>query len=1069
MKTKLRALIGFEYLLTLSFVAFSLTPVAIAAASKPLFPVLPTVPFPANVAPRQTVTGDFNGDGLPDIAYLGTLTTGTANLVQGITVLLNQGDGNPPKTVTTNGLNCTSVASLYAVDMNNDKILDVVFACNGNVAVMLGKGDGSFGAPTITAAIGIIQIAQPVDLNGDGYPDLVANELIGGPIPSPTESVVAVFLNKGSGSGGALLPPATYSAPLVTDSVVIGDFNGDGKQDVLISIDPVDEEPVLSSFFLYIGNGDGTLQNAVPVAVSAPVALGFGSPMLAADLNHDGITDLVYVTSPAFSTTPGPAAVQVLLGNSSGQFDLGANIPLSWYDFGAGGTGLAFAGATGSGNDLDLVVTNDQATILLGDGNGGFTFGPSYALSGPVSPVPAAGGKTNLLFSGGDWMAGSSFMTIVTGNGDGTFNALPTLPGGSTVTADLNGDGLTDVLELNTDPLEFDGTILIGAISRGDGTFLALEPGTAIPNGANIVLAGDFNGDGKIDAVVINSNPAPLEGALAYFLQGNGNGTFQPPGPAFDLGSSEVEFLVSNAVTGDFNGDGKLDFAFSWSAEVDAALSYGLVILLGNGDGTFGSPITVNAFSVTAGTPVYAADLNAADLNMDGKTDLVWNGNAYLSNGDGIFNVVPLNSSIGPNPVLAIGDLNGDGIPDLVDASGVYAGKGDGTFSATPFYTIPVSGADPVLIGDVNGDGHPDLLTVISNGGVGPSSVFVLLGDGKGNFTADSNTYYIGFLTDSIQFTTAALGRFNSKAPVLPGDPALDFVAFTNGGSTVLLNQTNSAPTGPTLLPSSTNLTVSPTSADDEGQSLTLTAAVMAYNPTGTVTFASGSTTLGTANLSNGVATLSASFSTAGSYPVIASYSGDANNSASSSGPVTVTIIPPGFTASASPTSATITDGQSATTTITITPTGGYSGTVDFSCGTLPAKASCTFAPVSATPTGGATAATLLTVSTTASTTSTSMMRRIAGPLQGIALAGILGLAFSPRRIWTIHRRMMCGTMLLLIAGCFISFSACGSGSSSPPPTTIPGTPTGTQTITVSAKDSAGGPSQILTFTVMIQ
>jgi hypothetical protein len=1057
MKTKLRALIGFEYLLTLSFVAFSLTPVAIAAASKPLFPVLPTVPFPANVAPLQTVTGDFNGDGLPDIAYLGTVTTGTANLVQGITVLLNQGDGNPPKTVTTNGLNCTSVASLFAVDMNNDKILDAVFACNGNLAVMLGKGDGSFGAPTITTTAAITQIAQPADLNGDGYPDLVTNQSNGSPgsIGSP---YVAVFLNKGSGSGGALLPPVVYGTPYLTATVVTGDFNGDGKQDALVSGLPVD---IPSSFYLLIGNGDGTFQNAVPTAVSAPPA---PSPtmLLAADLNHDGITDLVYVTIVGESVTPALPAVQVLLGNSSGQFDLGANIPLSWYDP-IGGAGLAFAGTTDGGNDLDLVVTSDQATILLGDGKGGFTVGPSYALSGSVSPFAATGGKTNLLFSVGDGIGGFSLMTIVTGNGDGTFNALPTLPGGSTVTADLNGDGLTDVLELNGG-----GTSLTGAISRGDGTFLALQPGTAIPKAANIVLAGDFNGDGKMDAVAIypGGGDSGLDDAAVYFFQGNGNGTFQPAGPAFDLAPPPYGILVSNGVTGDFNGDGKLDIAYTWTGYLGPDPdNCGLVILLGHGDGTFGAPITVFSSSSTPGTPVFAAD-----LNMDGKTDLVWNGNVYLSKGDGIFSNAPLNTAIGLDPILAIGDLNGDGIPDLVDMYAVYAGKGDGTFSATPFYIIPGYVPDPAVIGDVNGDGHPDLVTVNSNYGFGPSSISVMLGDGKGNFTADSNTYYIGFLTDFSQFTTAALGRFNSKAPVLPGDPALDFVTFTNGGSTVLLNQTNPAPTGPTLLPSSTNLTVSPTSADhDEGQSLTLTATVMGYDATGAVTFASGSTTLGTANLSSGVASLSASFSTAGTYPVIASYSGDANNSASSSGPVTVTVIAPGFTASASPTSATITDGQSATTTITITPTGGYSGTVDFSCGTLPAKASCTFAPVSATPTGGATAATLLTVSTTASTTSTSMMRRIAGPLQGIALAGILGLAFSPRRIWTIHRRIMCGTMLLLIAGCFTSLSACGSGSSSPPPTTIPGTPTGMQTITVSAKDSAGGPSQILTFTVTIQ
>jgi hypothetical protein len=866
-----------------------------------------------------------------------------------------------------------------------------------------------------------------------------------------------------------------------------------------------------------------------------------------------------------------------LLGNSSGQFDIGVNIPLSWYDPYAGIRGFALAGSTNDGNDLDLVVTNDQTTIFLGDGNGGFSIGPTYALSGPVYPEAAADGKTNLLFDINDPLGNIYFFTLVTGNGDGTFNAIPTLTGGSTVTADLNGDGLTDLIELQAS-----GTVLAGALSLGDGRFGVLDQGTSIPVTANIILAGDFNGDGKADAVAIfpgmndpmESNP-PQDAEL-YFFQGNGNGTFQPAGPAFDLSPGAPQHLSSNAVTGDFNGDGKLDVVYAWSGSLSPEVNAsGLVLLPGHGDGTFEAPITVDSSSSTGGTPVLAAD-----LNMDGKTDLIWNGNVYLSKGDGTFSQQPLNlpSGLGPFPLLAIGDLNGDGVPDIVsiaytaggalDGIGVFAGKGDGTFSTTPFFTIPNVEASPVLIGDVNGDGHPDLLleSAAVYNSASPLSVSVFLGDGTGNFTADSNHYYSGALTADTETTTAVLGRFNNQAPALPNDHALDFLTYSNGGATVLLNQTNPAPTAPTPVGSATSLTValsgaapgqpftvaypgqpltftvaifgsSPTgivtftsgsttvgtavvtgklttfqvsfdvgtysviasyggdeqntssvsnavsipvtqlptttslaaSASTAGvnQQLTFTATVSGYEPTGNVTFTAGNATLGTVAVSNFVATLQTSFSVAGSYAVVASYAGDVNNIASVSSAVPITVTAPSdFAITASPTSATITDGQSATTTITITPTGGYSGTVNFSCGVLPSKASCTFSSASVVISGGKMGTTKLTVSTTASTT--SLLQKIAGPLQGIALACILGLAFSPKRMWEMHRRLIGGGMLLLLAAAGLTLlSACGSSSHAT--TTVPGTPTGAQTITVSAADSAGGPSHTFNFTVTIQ
>jgi len=171
------------------------------------------------------------------------------------------------------------------------------------------------------------------------------------------------------------------------------------------------------------------------------------------------------------------------------------------------------------------------------------------------------------------------------------------------------------------------------------------------------------------------------------------------------------------------------------------------------------------------------------------------------------------------------------------------------------------------------------------------------LGDGKGNFTADSNTYYAGNPSGIIGEATGVsetpsnvvLARLNNLVPHQSKNAALDYLTWTSFGATALLNQTNPAPTAPSVFPSKTALAVSANNAAPT-QQLTFTATVTGViAPTGSVSFTSGSTTLGAASLTNGVATLSISFPTAGTYAVTANYVGDANNQPSSSNPASVT------------------------------------------------------------------------------------------------------------------------------------------------------------------------------------
>jgi hypothetical protein len=271
---------------------------------------------------------------------------------------------------------------------------------------------------------------------------------------------------------------------------------------------------------------------------------------------------------------------------------------------------------------------------------------------------------------------------------------------------------------------------------------------------------------------------------------------------------------------------------------------------------------------------------------------------------------------------------------------------------------------------------------------------------------------------------------------------------------------------------STTTLQASPTTGDVNAQ-ITLKASVTGDNPTGKVSFTAGSTSLGTATVTSGVATLQTSFAAAGSYPVTAAYAGDQNNAASTSSAVTITIAAPDFTIAATPTSASVTPGQTATFTFKVSPVAGYSGTVKFSCGTLPSMVTCAFSPSSVAPSGGSPVSSTLTVTTASTTAMLNMERRSSPslppwiPASGLALAGAMGLAFAPKRIRRWNRRLRLLSWLLLLGSLSVSVLGCGGGGNSTP--SNPGTPAGSYTISVNASDSTGGPQHAVSIALAVQ
>jgi Big-like domain-containing protein len=243
--------------------------------------------------------------------------------------------------------------------------------------------------------------------------------------------------------------------------------------------------------------------------------------------------------------------------------------------------------------------------------------------------------------------------------------------------------------------------------------------------------------------------------------------------------------------------------------------------------------------------------------------------------------------------------------------------------------------------------------------------------------------------------------------------------------------------------------------------------------PTGTVTFLDGATTLGTGTLnSSGVATYATSTLASGAQSITAQYGGDSNFAASTSAAVTVTVqaaVPPSFKLGASPASLSITPGQSGTTTLSVTPAGGFAQPVTFACSGLPSEATCTFAPATVTP-GASAVTTTLTISTTAA--QASVLRSGATGL--LALGSVLLLVMPGGRRLARWSRWFGLAVALSLGGAFIGCgggngggSTSGSSGSGGSTTSTPGTPSGTNTVTITA--TSGSLNQTASLQVTVQ
>ena len=691
--------------------------------------------------------------------------------------------------------------SVTTGDFNKDGKMDWVVSNGGDNSLWLylGNGDGTNQLPIIIPCTGAAPVQViAANLRKIGILDLVVAEA--------DSQTIGVFLGNGDGT---FAPEVTYLVPRPPLSVAVGDFNGDGHQDIAIGLLGDEFSGPLATLA-----GDGTGKFGPPITFLADNT-NLGSfaftQVTAADLNGDGLTDLITIDEGGIQDFNG---AHVYLSRGDGTFkDLGV------FD---GGAFVAALGDMDEDGCLDAVTVGPIGFVSIAKGfcdgtfsaDAGIEMGSGEELVSVALADMNGDGHLDVVaagaFFGSDGIFGqdaTNLVTVLPGDGRGNlglshvYRSEPSMFG--LALTDLNGDGHPDVIVASQDT---DTTSVFlndghGVLPGPTGEYIGYgdNAGAAFSGTLNAPFTDffvrDFDGDGKPDLALVEAPQFfQFPWKLAVMLN-DGTGHFSAA-----IRSTIADFAVDpfGYALADFRNTGRPDllvYEFDPIVEGNPAVSFSPNI----GQGQFGPPVTtridptlISQFGILA----------AGDFNGDGKLDFVVAGIkpaslgsveilTFLGNGDGTFLQSARQTSVSPANPTAIftGDFNQDGKLDIIFWSSdnitgnVYEmlGNGDGTFQPAKLLFLNFN---PFTVADLNHDGILDIVEYsgpLSIAGIlQPYGFNIYLGLPDGSFQL-AHTYqpYSGLFSFAYRFDNGSPQQHSS--PMLAdfnGDGNLDIAAF---------------------------------------------------------------------------------------------------------------------------------------------------------------------------------------------------------------------------------------------------------------------------------------------------
>ncbi len=539
---------------------------------------------------------------------LNNTPSGNSGNISPTTFKVGQLINSTTKAGLLNNVSSVAIGNLDGDGSNDPQDIAAVFGGNGvtpgstNVEVLVNSDSGT----------GLINPATSTTINlGAGFLGnlvTVAPQTPGGPanivVVTSSLNQVTVLRNTSSSAVPAFGPATHYTVDVNPVAVAVGDLNGDATPDIITANAPPSGGAFgpNGTFSVLRNNGDGTYGAPTVLTAAAPQPVS----VVVGDVNGDGIPDLVVANKSANTVT-------VYLASSTTPGAYGAGVTYSTLDLAGKGSSpvsVTLAFLTGPGGPLDIITANagdNTVSILLGNGDGTFKKATTIAVGASptqvaagvfVAPPAGQAGKVSLAIAhnGTGASLAARGVTLLLGNGDGTFQPIQEILPNVAATAIVAGNfastlgGPVDLAVAD----DSNGTVDL-LRNNGQGVFTHAAADTFDVGAHPSALAvGDFNQDGFQDVVAVSSDTTGAAQQIAVLLNSGGDGfaaaLFTPLPFNLPVNSVAVDYLngdeTPDLVVGLTGGTINNTF-FQNQAPADA----NIYTLIGNGDGTFSSPV----------------------------------------------------------------------------------------------------------------------------------------------------------------------------------------------------------------------------------------------------------------------------------------------------------------------------------------------------------------------------------------------------------------------------------------------------------------------------------------------